>query len=49
MDIIDDEKKEEYKKRFIENERLIGRVGESDVKENMALLKEKMIEKGLDL
>lgn len=49
VDIIDDEKKEEYKKRFIENERLIGRVGESDVKENMALLKEKMIEKGLDL
>ena len=49
VDIIDDEKKEEYKKRFIENERLIGRVGESDVKENIALLKEKMIEKGLDL
>ena len=49
VDIIDDEKKEEYKKRFIENERLIGRVGEIDVKENMALLKEKMIEKGLDL
>ena len=35
VDIIDDEKKEEYKKRFIENERLIGRVGESDVKSTM--------------
>ena len=49
VDIIDDEKKEEYKKRFAENERVIERVAESDVKENMAILKEKMIEKGLDL
>lgn len=49
VDIIDDEKKEEYKKRFIENERVIQRVAEDDVKENMAILKEKMIEKGLDL
>ncbi|MBR5504132.1 MAG: DUF447 family protein [Methanobrevibacter sp.] len=49
VDIIDDEKKEEYKKRFIENERVVERVAESDVKENMAILKEKMIEKGLDL
>ena len=49
IDIIDDAKKEEYKKRFQENERVIQRVAESDVKESMATLKEKMIEKGLDL
>lgn len=49
VDIIDDDKREEYKKRFIENERLIEKVAESDVKEEMAILKEKMIEKGLDL
>lgn len=48
VDIIDDEKKEEYKKRFIENERVIQRVAEDDVKENMVILREKMIEKGLD-
>ena len=49
VDIIDEAKREEYKKRFQENERIIQRVGESDVKDAMASLKEKMIEKGLDL
>lgn len=49
VDVIDDVKKEEYKNRFLENERVIKRVAESDVKESMATLKEKMIEKGLDL
>ena len=49
VDVIDDEKKEEYKIRFLENERVIERVAESDVKEAMATLREKMIEKGLDL
>lgn len=49
VDVIDDAKKEEYKNRFLENERVIERVGESDVKESMAALREKMIEKGLDI
>ncbi|WP_407391342.1 DUF447 domain-containing protein [Methanobrevibacter sp.] len=49
VDVIDNEKKEEYKKRFLENERVIERVAESDVKEAMATLREKMIEKGLDI
>ena len=49
VDIIDDEKQVEYKKRFLENERIIERVAESDVKESMAVLREKMIEKGLDI
>ena len=49
VDVIGDEKKEEYKKRFLENERVIERVAESDVKEAMATLREKMIEKGLDI
>jgi hypothetical protein len=49
VDIIDDEKRKEYKKRFEENERLIKKVGESDVKDAMAELKEKMIEKEMDL
>ena len=49
VDVIDDEKKEEYKKRFLENERVIERVAETDVKDAMATLREKMIEKGLDI
>lgn len=49
VDIIDDDKKEEYKKRFLENERVIERVAERDVKESMATLRQKMIEKGLEL
>ena len=49
VDVIDDEKKEEYKKRFLENERIIERVAETDVKDAMATLREKMIEKGLDI
>lgn len=49
VDVIDDAKKQEYKNRFLENERIIQRVGESDVKESMATLREKMIEKGLDI
>ena len=49
VDKIDEDKKAEYAKRFKENERLVERVGEKEVKESMALLKEKMIEKGLDL
>lgn len=49
VDVIDDEKRAEYKKRFLENERLIEKVAESDVKEAMANLREKMIEKGLDI
>ena len=48
-DIIDDEKRQEYKNRFLENERIIERVAEKDVKESMATLRQKMIEKGLDL
>lgn len=49
VDVIDDVKKEEYKNRFLENERVIESVAESDVKEAMSTLREKMIEKGLDL
>ena len=49
VDVIDDEKKEEYENRFLENERLIERVGESDVRDAMASLREKMIDKGLKL
>ena len=49
VDVIDDAKKQEYKNRFLENERVIQRVAEKDVKESMATLREKMIEKGLDL
>ena len=49
VDIIDDEKRQEYKNRFLENERIIERVAEKDVKESMATLRQKMIEKGLDL
>ncbi len=49
VDVIDDAKKQEYITRFKENERLIERVAEKDVKESMIELKEKMIEKGLEL
>ena len=49
VDIIDDDKKQEYRARFLENERLIERVAEKEVKQSMKVLKEKMIEKGLDL
>ena len=48
-DLVDEAKKAEYKKRFLENERVIQRVAEKDVKESMANLREKMIEKGLDI
>lgn len=49
VDVIGDAKKQEYITRFKENERLIERVAEKDVKESMIELKEKMIEKGLEL
>lgn len=49
VDVVDDEKKQEYKNRFLENERVIQRVAEKDVKESMATLRQKMIEKGLDI
>ena len=49
VELIDDAKKQEYITRFRENERVVQRVAESDVKQSMATLKEKMIEKGLDL
>ena len=49
IDIIDDEKEDEYIKKFKENERLIDVVAEDDVKEAMKELKEKIIEKGVEL
>ena len=49
IDIIDDEKKDEYIQKFKENERLIDVVAEDDVKEAMRELKEKIIEKGVEL
>ena len=49
IDIIDDEKKDEYIKKFKENERLIEVVAEDDVKEAMKDLKERFIEKGVEL
>ena len=49
IDIIDDEKKDEYIKKFKENERLIEVVAEDDVKEAMKDLKERLIEKGVEL
>ena len=49
IDIIDDEKKDEYIKKFKENERLIDVVAEDDVKEAMKDLKERLIEKGVEL
>ena len=49
IDIIDDEKKDEYIRKFKENERLIDVVAEDDVKEAMKDLKERLIEKGVEL
>lgn len=49
VDLVDDDKKHEYEKRFLENERIVKRVAETDVKESMDALREKMIEKGLEL
>ena len=49
IDIIDDEKKDEYIRKFKENERLIDVVAEDDVKDAMKDLKEKLIEKGVEL
>ena len=49
IDIIDDEKKDEYIKKFKENERLIDVVAEDEVKEAMKDLKERIIEKGVEL
>ena len=49
IDIINDEKKDEYIKKFKENERLIEVVAEDDVKEAMKDLKERLIEKGVEL
>ncbi len=49
IDIIDDEKKDEYIRKFKENERLIDVVAEDDVKEAMKDLKERFIEKGVEL
>ncbi len=37
-----------YVDRFLENESLIERVGSEDIKESMSLLKDKMIEKGIE-
>lgn len=49
VDVVDDAKREEYKNRFLENERVVQRVAEKDVKDSMAILREMMIEKGLDI
>ena len=49
IDIIDDEKKDEYIRKFKENERLIDVVAEDDVKEAMKDLKERLIKKGVEL
>ena len=49
IDIINDEKKDEYIRKFKENERLIDVVAEDDVKEAMKDLKERFIEKGVEL
>ena len=49
LDVVDDAKRDEYKNRFLENERVIQRVAEKDVKESMAILRQKMTEKGLDI
>ena len=49
IDIIDDEKKDEYIKKFKENERLIDVVAEDDVKEAMNDLKKRLIEMGVKL
>lgn len=49
LDIVDDAKREEYKIRFLENERVVQRVAEKDVKQSMAILRQKMTEKGLDI
>lgn len=49
IDIIDDEKKDEYIKKFKENERLIDVVAEDEVKEAMKDLKERIIKKGVEL
>lgn len=49
IDIIDDEKKDDYIKKFKENERLIDVVAEEDVKDAMKDLKERLIEKGVEL
>ena len=49
IDIIDDEKKDEYIKKFKENERLIDVVAEDDVKEAMNDLKKRLIEMGVEL
>ena len=49
IDIINDEKKDEYIRKFKENERLIHVVAEDDVKEAMKDLKERFIEKGVEL
>ena len=43
LDLIDDEAKDKYVDRFLENESLIERVGSEDIKESMSLLKDKMI------
>ena len=48
LDLIDDEAKDKYVDRFLENESLIERVGSEDIKESMSLLKDKMIEKGIE-
>ena len=48
IDLIDDEAKGKYVDRFLENESLIERVGSEDIKESMSLLKDKMIEKGIE-
>ena len=49
IDIIDDEKKDEYIKKFKENERLIDVVAEDEVKKAMKDLKERIIKKGVEL
>ena len=49
IEIIDGEKREAYINRFKENERVIDVVAEEDVKEAMKDLKERLIEKGVEL
>ena len=49
IDIKEKKKKDEYIKKFKENERLIDVVAEDDVKEAMKDLKERLIEKGVEL
>lgn len=48
LDLIDEDARGKYVDRFLENESLIERVGSDDIKESMGMLREKMIEKGIE-